>query len=68
MMKKEYILRVIFNDADDEIELLTEYCDDIDCDCESETVVFEVEGDELDIPKSMIKALKELDSDILGLS
>jgi len=67
-MKKEYILRVIFNDADDEIELLTEYCDDIDCDCESETVVFEVEGDELDIPKSMIKALKELDSDILGLS
>lgn len=67
-MRKEYILRVIFNDTDDEIELLTEYCDDIDCDCESETVVFEVEGNELDIPKSMIKALKELDSDILGLS
>lgn len=67
-MRKEYILRVIFNDTDDEIELLTEYCDDIDCDCESETVVFEVEGNELDIPKSMIKELKELDTDILGLS
>ena len=67
-MRKEYILRVIFNDTDDEIELLTEYCDDIDCDCESEIVVFEVEGNELDIPKSMIKALKVLDSDILGLS
>ena len=67
-MKKEYVLRVIFNDDDDEIELLTEYCDDIDCDCESETVVFEVEGDELDMPKSMIKALKELDTDILGLT
>ena len=67
-MKKEYILRVIFSDLDDEIELLTEYCDDIDCDCESETVVFEVEGDELDMPKSMIKALKELDTDILGLT
>ena len=67
-MKKEYVLRVIFNDDDDEIELLTEYCDDLDCECESEIVVFEVEGNELDIPKSMVLALKELDSDILGLS
>ena len=67
-MIKEYVLRVIFNDEDDEIELLTEYCDELDCDCESETVVFEVEGNELDIPKNMIKALKELDTDILGLS
>jgi len=67
-MIKEYVLRVIFNDEDDEIELLTEYCDELDCDCEVETVVFEVEGNELDIPKNMIKALKELDTDILGLS
>ncbi len=67
-MIKEYVLRVIFNDEDDEIELLTEYCDELDCDCEPETVVFEVEGNELDIPKNMIKALKELDTDILGLS
>tara|TARA_R110002020_G_scaffold19535_5_gene67422 strand:+ start:79 stop:282 length:204 start_codon:yes stop_codon:yes gene_type:complete len=67
-MKKEYVLRVIFNDDNDEIELLTEYCDDIDCECEVDIVVFEVEGNELDIPKSMIKALKELDTDILGLT
>jgi hypothetical protein len=66
-MKKEYVLRVIFNDDGDEIELLTEYCDDLDCECEVDTVVFEVEGNELDIPKSMVKALKELDTDILGL-
>ena len=66
-MKKEYVLRVIFNDDGDEIDLLTEYCDDVDCECEVDTVVFEVEGNELDIPKSMVKALKELDTDILGL-
>ncbi len=63
-MKKEYVLRIVFCDNDEEIELLTEYCDDI----EDATVVFEVDGAEVDIPKAMEKALLKLDNDILGLS
>ena len=63
-MKKEYILKVVFDDKEEEIELLTEYCDLIDC----EDAVFEIDGVEINIPKDLVKELRNIDSDILGVS
>ena len=61
-MKKRYVLKIVWDPVDGEIEELSEEFSDLD------SVVFQINGYILDLDKELMKELEGMNTEILGLS